>query len=512
MKTYIDAFADEAYEHLEALNRNILILESDPQNVEVVNEMFRTTHTLKGSSSTMGFVKMATLAHEVEGLLDVIIDKRTDVDSALIELLLKCVDAFDCIMGTIAGNGTESGAEICPLTGEVTAFMKARGLLAEDKPVLPAKAVDKAFNEYEVNLIKSAERSNMKVYNIRVVLDKGCLMKAARAYVVFSAIERIGEIIKTVPFVEDIEGERFDFEFTVTIVTVTSQEEITKRLSAISEIETIEISEVLPGDFRNDAPANTAELKRERKTVRVEVEKLDALLTIGNDLKSVIARFEGMRSDNGEKAYSEALGHLEKISEELHDILTKVRRVPVAKVFNRFLRMVRETSIKLGKNIELVFSGEDTELDKMVADELGEPLLHILRNSIDHGIEEKEVRKREGKPEKGLIRLNAFLDGGYAVVEVEDDGSGIDVGRVKREAVASGKVSGPEADKLSDNEIIEFVFEPYFSTSAEVTEISGRGVGLDVVKASVERFGGKVDIVSTARKGTKITLTLPQPL
>lgn len=552
MNQYLDIFTEESREHLQHLNSSLLQLEKNHNDKGCLNEIFRVAHTLKGMAGTMGFTKMQMLTHHMEDVLDALRNNRIEIEPSMVDILFKCLDALETYVGTIAVSGAEGDETYQDVLDALTGILNGSG---SDKPEMPpVKSEDKPaastagklrieFNEYDKNVIGKAFESGMNVFEIHVVFDKGCLLKAARAFVVFQVLERNGEVIKSVPAVEDIEDERFDFEFTVVVITQKNKELFEKEINSIAEIEKVEVTPVTPEHIGLNAAANEARAeiaaaataavqaektadvhtnvkehenteqpirKRTGKTVRVDIERLDTLMNLVSEL--IIVK-NGLESnlENGQ-ADIDSIEYLERITTSIHDAVMKVRMVPVETVFNRFPRMIRDISRELNKEIELHMSGEETELDRTVIDEIGDPLIHILRNSADHGIESLEDRIKANKPTVGNIYLRAFQDGNTVVIEVEDDGRGIDVEKVRRKIVEKGLETYDIVNSFSDKEVIDFLFKPNFSTADKITDISGRGVGLDVVKTKIEALGGIVEVKTEWGKGTKFSIRIPLTL
>lgn len=549
MNQYLDIFTEESREHLQHLNSSLLELEKNNKDKGVLNEIFRVAHTLKGMAGTMGFTKMQKLTHVMEDVLDALRNDRIEIVPSMVDILFKCLDALENYVGTIAvtgQEGDETNQDIVDaltgiLSGTAPSQSAAPAVKAEEKPA--QNNVGKLrieLNQYDVNVLRKAIESGMNVFEIHVVFDKGCLLKAARAFIVFQILERNGEVIKSVPKVEDIEDERFDFDFTVIVITQKSKDVFEKEINAVAEIEKVEVTAIGPEHIGFDmgvseakeevaaavleavktveSPAKPKEQenneqaarKRTGKTVRVDIERLDILMNLVSEL--IIVK-NGLESnlENGQ-ADTESIEYLERITTSIHDAVMKVRMVPVETVFNRFPRMIRDISRELNKDIELHMSGEETELDRTVIDEIGDPLIHILRNSADHAIESREERIKANKPPVGNIYLRAYQDGNNVVIEVEDDGRGIDVNKVRRKIVEKGIESADIVNSFSDNEVIDYLFKPSFSTAEKVTDISGRGVGLDVVKTKIEALGGIVEVETEWGKGTKFSIRIPLTL
>ena len=552
MNQYLDIFIEEAREHLQQLNVSLLELEKDNRNKEVLNEVFRVAHTLKGMSGTMGFSKMQTLTHRMEDVLDALRNDRFIADSNMVDVLFKCLDALEIYVNTIAATAQEGDEAFLDVVGELQKIMQntGSGEKAENKASMPDKAKDikkeepavkseiVELNQYDINVIKRAIETDMNVFQIHVVLDKGCLLKAARAFIVFQILEKNSEVIKSIPKVEDIEDERFGYDFTVVVITEKTEEFFKQEINSVAEISAVEIVPVIideldsteaeEEDYSNNdldkieaaasaalAQNNTADqhkkFQKTGKTVRVDIERLDILMNLVSELIIIKTRLEES-SVSKDDANVESIEYLERITTSLHDAVMRVRMVPVETVFNRFPRMIRDISRELKKDIELHMSGEETELDRTVIDEIGDPLIHILRNSADHGLETHEERLKVNKSAAGNIYLRAFQDGNNVVIEVEDDGRGIDVEKVRKKIIQKGMESQEFVSTLSDKEVIEYLFKPNFSTADKVTDLSGRGVGLDVVKTKIEALGGIVEVDSTRGKGSKFIIRIPLTL
>ena len=569
---YLEIFIDETSEHIQSLSDNIMTLEKEPDNKDVINEIFRAAHSLKGMAGTMGFKRMQHLTHDMEDVFQEVRSDRVKVTSDMIDLLFRCLDAIeaylDCIKessdeGTedneslIQGlntflakaEGKEAAAEAAPAPAESP---KAEEAKAEDGDKKKYLHVD--FTENEKNEIKSAEEAGNKVYGLTVFIQKECLLKAARAFLVFKAVEELGQIVVYRPSSQDIEDEKFENDFTFYLTTDADLETVLTTIRNVSEIDEAVGEEVkaealfaasakaeeeaakqdaakaapaAPTPQKTEAPAKKETTKAAAKnksggkpvtsrTVRVDIEKLDALMNQVSELIIAKNSLVSISSSDGgnfqNQSFHEQIEYLERITTSLHESVMKVRMVPIESVVNKFPRMIRDLSRKLNKKMELVMSGEDTELDRTVVDQIGDPLQHLLRNSADHGLESAELRKERGKPETGTIRLNAFQEGNNVIIEVGDDGNGIDTERVKSKAIERGLVTEEQAEKLTQKEIIDFLFMPSFSMAKTITDISGRGVGLDVVKSNIEALGGDVEVKTKLGEGTTFTVRLPLTL
>jgi len=547
---YLEIFIEESKEHVQSLNESLLELEKNPEDLDVINEIFRVAHTLKGMAATMGFNKMSTLTHDMENVLQSLRNKEFVVNSEIIDLLFDCLDALESYVNIIAETGSEGNKDysnLIKLLGEVNNKMRiqtenhvetsSEGGQAEvvSEPVLN-------LNQYDKNAVNKAHEMGLNVYQITVVLDSACVLKSARAFIIFRVLEKYGDIIKSVPKVEDIEDEKFDYNFTVVVVSKEDKQLFINEINAVSEVRDIIIKEIafIPQNVKAEEntdssssmqkinidtesesdTANTASEEhsaanrktRTGKTVRVDIDRLDVLLNLVSELIIQKTRLEGLAVGEKSQDFTETIEYLERITTNLHDAVMKVRMVPIETVFNRFPRMIRDISKELGKEVNLIMSGEETELDRTVIDEIGEPLIHLLRNSIDHGIESVEERRKMGKPEVGQIFLRAYQDGSDVVIEVDDDGQGINIEKVKKKIVEKGLVSKEIVSSLSKKDVIDYLFRPSFSTADKITDISGRGVGLDVVKTKIESLGGVVDVETERGKGSKFIIRLPLTL
>ena len=570
---YLEIFIDETAEHIQSLSDNIMELEKEPENENTINEIFRAAHSLKGMAGTMGFKKMQHLTHDMENVFQEVRSGNIKVSSEMIDILFQCLDAIegylDCIKST-SDEGSEANEAI--IAG-LNRFLEKEEGKSEQAPAhqetaAPAASVEESkpepatsyerkyqnivFNDTEKKSLKVAADAGLKLYGITVYVQKECLLKAARAFLVFKAVEEMGQILVYSPSSHDIEDERFEFDFSFYLASDTDLDKVLNAITNVSEIENAVGEEIVyanmealsekDGDHtasRNQAAAPTAASRAEassgtgskqqpaakgkaankpvtNRTVRVDIEKLDALM---NQVSELIIAKNSLVSisstDNGSfqnQTFHEQIEYLERITTSLHESVMKVRMVPIESVVNKFPRMIRDLSRKLDKKMELYMTGEDTELDRTVVDQIGDPLQHLLRNSADHGLESAELRAQRGKPEVGSINLNAFQEGNNVIIEVSDDGNGIDTENVKKKAVERGLVTPEQAEKLSQKEIIDFLFMPSFSMAKQITDVSGRGVGLDVVKSNIEALGGDVEVKSKLGEGTKFIVRLPLTL
>ncbi|TZE83332.1 chemotaxis protein CheA [Calorimonas adulescens] len=526
LNQYLEIFVEESKEHIEDLNTLLLEIEKNPTDRELIDNIFRAAHTLKGMAATMGFTKMGDLTHKMEDVLSEVRADKLKVSPDLIDVLLKCSDVLALLLNNIEISGSEGDADISSLFDTLEKYLSVYNTLKENREVLTESVNTEVFNEYDRDIMKKAFNGGFKCYHIEVFISKDCVLKSARAYVVFNILEKIGDIFKSIPSVEDIEDEKFENQFTVFLISKASKEDILEKINSIAEIEKCIVEEInqesinaIPNlqDNLNTVKEDVEDGNKSKKivasrTIRVDTDRLDKLMNLVSELIIIKTRLLKIQTSIQDTELNTTIEYLDRITTNLNDAVMKVRMVPIERVFNRFPRMVRDLSKELNKEIELKLSGEDTEVDRTVIDEISEPLVHLIRNAIDHGIEAPEVRIKKGKPSKGTVYLRAFHDGNNVVIEVEDDGEGINFQNIKKKAIEKGLISSSDADNLTDNEMINYLFMPGFSTSEKVTDISGRGVGLDVVKNKIESLGGFVDVISNSGKGTIFSIKLPLTL
>ena len=584
---YLEIFLDETNEHLTNLNTRIMELESDPENMDTINEIFRAAHSLKGMAGTMGFKRMQNLTHDMENVFSEVRNGVIKVNSEIIDVLFQCLDALEGYKDNIQGSADEGTNDNEPIIKMLNNILNGNSEDAEDAPSEETGSSEHAaatqggsdnkwdsvpLDETQLNVIKEAQSQGKKIYGLNVVVEENCILKAARAFLVFKAVEELAEIIVSSPSAQDVEDEKFDKDFTLIILSDAEIGDIIKAAADVSEIaavtgdvlqlsdkntskkeekeslaeetpsaeapakETPKEKEAAPAAAKSaaakpaaapaasaaPAAAPKAEAKKQtpakpvvNRTVRVDIEKLDSLMNLVSELiiaKNSLVSASSQEQVDVNSAFNEQIEYLESVTTSLHESVMKVRMVPIESVVTKFPRMIRDLSKKLDKKMELYMTGEETELDRTVVDQIGDPLMHLLRNSADHGLESAEVRAQRGKPAEGTIFLNAYQDGNTVVIEVGDDGNGIDVEAVKNKAIERGTITAEQAVGMSDKEIIDLLFLPSFSTAKEVTDVSGRGVGLDVVKSMIESLSGDVEVKSKLGEGSTWTIRLPLTL
>lgn len=562
---YLEIFLDETKEHLQNLNTQILELEADAENMDTINEIFRAAHSLKGMAGTMGYKRMQTLTHDMENVFSEVRNGNIKVQPEMIDVLFQCLDALEEYTNNIqetADEGTNDNEPLIKLLNDIlagrgkkpeeTAGAKPESASAGQAAAGARKWNDIALDDSMIHVINEASRVGKNAYGLTVTVQESCILKAARAFLVFKAVEEKGDIIVSSPSAQDVEDEKFDRDFTLIVLSEAGLEELLKVASNVSEIANVEGAPLVLEETKNyspmdepethapqggetqKAPASAEEKKttapapaakgNEKKpaagkpvvnrTVRVDIEKLDVLMNLVSELiiaKNSLVSASG-QEQNTNSGFNEQIEYLESVTTNLHESVMKVRMVPIESVVNKFPRMIRDLSKTLNKKMELYMTGEETELDRTVVDEIGDPLMHLLRNSADHGLEDAELRALRGKPPVGSIFLDAYQDGNNVVIEVRDDGNGIDVEAVKNKAIERGTITSEQAASMSEKEIIDLLFLPSFSTAKKVTDVSGRGVGLDVVKSKIESLSGEVEVKSKLGEGSTWTIRLPLTL
>ena len=563
---YLEIFIDESEEHLQTLSDCIMVLEKEPDNKDTINEVFRAAHSLKGMAGTMGFKRMQRLTHDMENVFQEVRSDHIKVTSGMIDLLFKCLDALEGYVDNIKSTSDEGTEDNEVIIKELNDFIaKTEGAeetgnteTSEAKEAAPESTQEEKAGQEKIELtndekkaIREAESNGQHIYVMTVHIQKDCLLKAARAFLVFKAVEDFGQILVYRPSSQDIEDEKFEFEFSFFLASEESEDKIVAVAKAVSEIEKVDAEEIHLDEYVKEAEAQEEQQAKEAaaeqkeapaeapkaaekkapaanakkqtnakpvtgRTVRVDIEKLDALMNQVSELiiakNSLVSISSNESGEYQNQSFHEQIEYLERITTNLHESVMKVRMVPIESVVNKFPRMIRDLSRKLGKKMELYMTGEDTELDRTVVDQIGDPLQHLLRNSADHGLEDNATRVERGKPEVGSIFLKAFQEGNNVIIEVGDDGNGIDVAAVRDKAVERGVITAEQAENMSQKEIINILFLPSFSMAKKITDISGRGVGLDVVKSNIEALGGDVEVRTQLGEGTTFIVRLPLTL
>lgn len=512
---YLNVFMDECQEHLMTLNKSLLELEQQPEDSLILDQIFRAAHTLKGASATMGFNKMANLTHAMEDVLSRLRVKELTVTPEIINLFFESVDLLEALAKRI-GEGREENVEISGIMIEMRTY--AAGTGESQGKSERRQNLQLRYLESEIEQINAARQSGLRLFHIDVALVPDCFLKGARVFMILREIEKMGTIIRSNPSIKDLEDENFSLRFIIGIVSGGSTEELIKNIANISDVDKVIVEEPEISDLQIEKRTRdtTDRVEKARlgstQTVRVEIKKLDDLMNLVGELVINRSRLESIGSIMGSKELDELIEQIGRLTLDLRDSVLKARMVPVETVFSRFPRLVRDLAKELGKSIDLEIHGGDTEIDRTVIDEIGDPLVHIIRNAVDHGIEPEEERERLGKPAVGKVILNAYQEGNNVIITVTDDGRGFDIRKVKEKAVKLGLISPETLAEMRDDQIMEFTFLPGFSTSDTVTDLSGRGVGMDVVKTKVDSLGGMVNIESIPGEETTIRIRLPLTL
>ncbi len=560
---YLEIFIDETKEHLQSLNEQLLILENEPENEDTINEIFRAAHSLKGMAGTMGYKRMQRLTHDMENVFSEVRNGKMKITGNLIDVLFLSLDALEGYLECIQETADEGTNDNEPIINELNQILEGgvggggetpkakEEEKKEEENTAEKKWLSISLNENQKHAIEVAREKGCQIFGMTIHIQETCILKAARAFLVFQAIEAKGEIIASVPTIQEVEDERFEFDFSLICSSTDNFDNVMKEVRNVSEIESAlgEVIEPVKEEPVEEKPSSQSEEKPAAKTedtkpqtvkaptpapqqkkpsgaqqkqakpivnrtVRVDIEKLDVLMNLVSELiiakNSLVAASDSNRTANA--TVNENIEYLESVTTNLHESVMKVRMVPIESVVNKFPRMIRDLTKTLNKKMELFMSGEETELDRTVVDEIGDPLMHLLRNSADHGLESNDVRIQRGKPEVGSIFLDAYQDGNNVIIEVRDDGNGIDIEKIKEKALERGTVSPEQADMLTDKEILDMLFLPSFSTAKQVTDVSGRGVGLDVVKSKIEALGGDVQVKTKLGEGSTFTIRLPLTL
>ncbi|NFU65952.1 chemotaxis protein CheA [Clostridium sporogenes] len=557
---YMSMFLEESMDNLQTLNDSLLQLEQEPDDIDKLNEIFRVAHTIKGMAATMGFNEMAELTHKMEDVLSNFREGDLKVTQNVVTVLFKCLDTLEQMVNNIS----EEVDEKVPIDHIIEELEKAAkgDISSEEQKEEDIETIEEnkseenstiPLNEYDLNVIKQAEDKGFNAYEIKIILSENTLLKSARAFLIFKNLEEYGEVIKSLPIAEDIENENFDFEIDLIYLTTKGKEEIYDILENISEVDNVMVDNVdvqlkreekieskevkekvkeqinnidtkKPEEENTDKKTKVEETKpktnkrvakpkennhkKAHQSVRVDLERLDKFMNMVSELVIHRTRLEQISTNHKLTDLNETLEQVARTTSDLQDLVMKIRMLPLDIVFNRFPRMVRDLSVELDKEMELIVQGADTELDRTVIDEIGEPLIHLIRNAADHGVEPREERVKKGKDPIGKIRLIAYQEGTKAVIKVEDDCGGVPVDKVK----AKAERIGINTEGMSDNDIRNLIFAQGFSTNEKVTDISGRGVGMDVVKTKITALGGTVDLISEEGKGSSFIIRLPLTL
>lgn len=538
LNQYLEVFIEESKEHLQLCNEQLLKLEKQPEDLAIVGEIFRAAHTLKGMAATMGFEDLAGLTHQMENVLDEIRNNKLAVTPSVLDVVFSAVDDLEAMVFSIAdgGDGKRDVSNVINqlkgiIAGKMESQLQTAVTLEGDASTKPA--TDGEYDEFEWTVIAQSQEQGFTVFKMDIQLREDCLLKAARVFMVFETLEQMGEVIKSVPTVDQLEEEKFEHGFSVTFLSKNKQEELKEKIMNISEIDSVKISivdkkieqmkesreeiksaskEVQQAPKQDKQDKSTAKAQNHHKTIRVNIDRLDGLMNLFEELVIDRGRLEQISREANNQELTETVERMTRVTGDMQTIILNMRMVPVETVFNRFPRMVRQLAKDLGKKIKLEIIGAETELDRTVIDEIGDPLLHLLRNALDHGIEKPAERKANGKSEEGTIILKAYHSGNHVFIEISDDGGGLNSDIILQKALDKGIITEQAAATMTEMQINELIFASGFSTAKEISDISGRGVGLDVVKNTIESLGGTVSIHSKRGEGSVFSVKLPLTL
>ncbi|MGE7689279.1 chemotaxis protein CheW [Lysinibacillus sp. NPDC097214] len=545
---YLEMFIEESKDHLQACSEHLLELEKNPDDLAIVGEIFRSAHTLKGMSATMGFEDLADLTHKMENVLDAIRNEKIHVTPEILDVVFESVDHLEEMVMDIA-NGGDGKRDVSSTVAQLKRIELGEEAISEvvGTTETPTTAVASAleYDGFEQTVISQSAEQGFNAFEISVKLREDCLLKAARVFMVFEILEKDGEVIKSSPSVEKLEDEQFDQQFYVAFVTKESAEDMQKKIMKVSEVEEVIVAAIEPNQHSETAQAiqevaatatvevavpeknpaapkpatAAAPAKADKshapvgnKTIRVNIERLDILMNLFEELVIDRGRLQSIATEVNHGELNETVERMSRVMGDLQTIILTMRMVPVETVFNRFPKMIRQLSRDLNKKINLEIIGAETELDRTVIDEIGDPLVHLIRNSVDHGIENPTARLAKGKPEEGTVVLRAYHSGNYVFIEIEDDGAGINREKVLAKAISKGIVTQEQSYSMSDKQINELILASGFSTADVISDVSGRGVGLDVVKTTIESLGGNISIESTQDVGSVFSIQLPLTL
>lgn len=527
---YMSMFLEESKDNLQMLNDCLLDLEKEPENIEKIGEIFRVAHTMKGMAATMGFNHIAELTHKMEDVLSKFRDGEINVTAEVVTVLFKCLDSLERMVDNVE-NSIEENSDI-NINEIMNDLIRVSSENIEEKEIEVLESKESLeLNEYDISIISQAKERGFEAFKIKIELDKNTLLKSARAFLILKDLEELGEIIKSYPSTEEIEAENFEFTLEYVLLTETIEARINETLEGLSEVDRCSIELLSLGKMTEkqiEKEVKSIEEKKEEpkenpkaivkkapvksskahQSVRVDLERLDKLMNMVSELVIHRTRLEQVNNDNRFMELNEILEQVARTTSDLQDLVMKIRMLPLDVVFNRFPRMIRDVAVDLKKEINFIIEGQDTELDRTVIDEIGEPLIHLLRNAADHGIESREEREKAGKNSVGTIKLTAYQEGTKAVIKVEDDGAGVNISKVK----AKAEKVGINTEGLSEDEIRNLIFAQGFSTNEVVTDLSGRGVGMDVVKTKISALGGTIELYSEEGKGSTFIIKLPLTL
>jgi len=552
-------FLEEAEEHFQTLEEDLLRLEKEEGfNKELMQEIFRAAHTLKGSSATIGHNRMAQMTHAMENVLDKLRKKQLFVTSNLVDVLFECLDSLRVLKDEIV-NDEEADLDLRGILDKLAAIREqdqtlaaggasvpgvgAGGNPAREGSFEPNGRITLELSLVEKDTVSQAIKQGANAFLIKVIFNIESEMLAVRTFVTLRAIEEIGEIVRSNPTDEEIEKEQVSGDLMVFLITREDEAKVNELVSELPNIAGFVIqtcagkdeqAAAAPAVEREQSPATkkmgdngrtgptakNSNVKKTNRTVRVDVDLLDSLMNLVGEL--VIDRtrlfqiYANLETNYETDGVTDDLGrtsiHIARVTTQLQEQIMKARMLPVENLFNKFPRMVRDLSQKAGKEIEFIMTGQETELDRSIIEEIGDPLIHLLRNAVDHGIELPDERAAKGKPRAGLLKLQASHEENHIIITIKDDGQGIDPEKIKQSGIKRGMITEEQAKRLTDKETINLIFMSGLSTAAKVSDVSGRGVGMDVVRNNIEKINGAIEINSVMGEGAEFKIKLPLTL
>jgi two-component system, chemotaxis family, sensor kinase CheA len=513
-EAYRGLFVAESRENHENLVKNLLLLEKGSDQ-NAIDEIFRSCHTLKGASASMGFADMEHLCHAMEDVFQLIRSGNAEISQELGNILLACSDVLEQMIDDVESGGDTSSKNPDEQVHALKTWLGARGGRTQKKdhpaPAAPAPVLE----ESSADVDSSPDTGDLPEYDIRITVVSECMMKDVRAMIAIGNLEALGTITSITPSKEAIDEGKFDGTLDIRMASDAGEEAL--RTAALgTEIATVEITPTVkieaPSAKGPDADKKQAagpDKNREIKHLRVDIHQLDHIMNLVEDLVINRGRLKQIAEQHHIKEMDEAIGMVDRSVSDLQNLMMNIRMIPLNQIFNRLPRVVRDVAQYDGKEVDFTIEGGETELDRSVMDGLNDPLLHLIRNAVNHGIESPEVREAAGKPRKGFVKLSAHRDRDNVIIELIDDGGGINIEKVKRKAVEKGLITQEASDTFTTDQAIDLLFQPGFSTADKITDISGRGVGLDVVRRSIEALKGTIRVETTDGKGSRFELLLP---
>ncbi|MCG2710862.1 MAG: chemotaxis protein CheA, partial [Candidatus Omnitrophica bacterium] len=525
VEQYRTLFVAESEEHLQIINNAVLVLEKDPQNTKILNEIFRSAHTLKGMSATMGFEALTKLTHKMEDVLDIFRTQKIAVTTDVIDSLFDCLDMLQMLLEEIKGKKDlrlDVDAVIVRLESVTPSIAAIEQAKVEEKKAISLTSLEKR------NLDSVCADQKTKIYVIDIHFSADCQLKSVRVFMIFHKLEQMGEVIKSSPSIEELEVNRMGQSFSLLFLSSIAKKKIEEALKMVMEVEKVAVRHIKDiSEFQEEKSDTletnvTAAINKNRaeggaqqvsfkkiQSIRVSTQRLDKLMNFVGELVISKIRLMQIAKTHQLKTLNEILTNIDRLTSDLQDEVMQARLIPMAQVFDRFPRMVRDLARSEKKQINLEVTGGEIELDRTVLDEIADPLVHLLRNSIDHGIELPQERKAKNKSLVGTIKLSALRERTYVLIRVSDDGKGMNPRKLRNIAVKKGFMDEEEAGKTSDKDLLNIILLPGFSSTTEITDTSGRGVGMDVVKTKIESLGGSLVFDSEVDKGSNFNLKLP---